>query len=104
MPKELARPEIAKNIWLSIGGVIVAIALYGTVMSSPFGSSEGNIAADTYRSLSSSWNPAQQCTEAGQVASAYLRDGDDANYKVWKEQETIACNSAAICRQLVGGC
>ena len=92
------------KVWLAGGGIVILIALLSTPNLSTFGSSEGEIAAETFHNLQSNWSAEQKCSEAGSVADAFLRDGDSRQYNLWKETETIVCSNAAVCRQIVGGC
>lgn len=60
--------------------------------------SEAHKAEDAYKLIErTKGSKAELCKQAGVVADAYLREGNDWQYTVWRNSRDITCRSAQIC-------
>ncbi|MEG3086183.1 hypothetical protein [Sphingomonas sp. PB4P5] len=74
-------------------GITVAIVMLA-------GCSAGPAAEQRYETVAATNDSQAICVEGRKVTEAYLTDGNQPEYRRWKQRSDVECNGAALTRQL----
>lgn len=91
--------------WVPAGLIAMAMLIAWWLFAVPDSQSEAERQEAVYHYLDKhSASEAELCGQAAEVERAFAYEGRTREAARWTEMKQIMCNSAEICRQLIGGC